>query len=234
METLLTILGGTLGILVPFLFIFTLLKGIEKAPFEEIKKSLYKRNTVIGVLTWTALVWILAIADVFSYHLGDNIPRFVIALFIPVLIGLFLLTNKTFQTIINHTPLANLVGAQTFRLAGASLLLIVYAGVLPIAFNSGGYGDILTGSLALIAAILLSKKSQTSSLFFWAFSLSGLLDLLNVAYMLLAYYPLYNNTLPSSAAAADFSLIMLPAIAAPIALLLHLYAIRNFLLKKSN
>ena len=232
MELILKVLGAGLGILVPFIFMCTLRKGVENAPFEAQQKAGYKKTLVTVTLLWTALVWVLSLAGIFSYHVGDAIPRFVIPLVLPVLVGLFMLTNKTFQTILDHTPLSTLVGAQTFRLAGMVLLVIAYLGILPSAFASGGYGDIATGSLALIAWLMLSKQTSGSKLFFWLFNIVGLCDLLNVAYLLLAYYPLYNSSLPSSAAAADFSLVMLPAIAAPIALLLHFYSLRNYLLKK--
>jgi hypothetical protein len=61
----------------------------------------------------------------------------------------------------------------------------------------------------------------------------GLCDLLNVAGLLFYFYPSSSSVVPSSAALADFSLVMVPALAAPIALILHLYAIRNFLLRES-
>ena len=46
-----------------------------------------------------------------------------------------------------------------------------------------------------------------------------------MAYLLLAHYPLYNDTVPSSAPAFQFSLVLIPALAAPMALMLHLFAL---------
>ncbi len=54
-------------------------------------------------------------------------------------------------------------------------------------------------------------------------------DLLNVLRLLFVCYPIWNTATPSSAPAGDFALVMLPAMAAPGALMLHAYAIRNAL-----
>ena len=75
--------------------------------------------------------------------------------------------------------------------------------------------------------MMLAKKSPGATLLFVLFSVVGMCDLLNVAGLLFYYYPSWSSAVPSSAALADFSLVMVPALAAPIALTLHLYAIRN-------
>jgi hypothetical protein len=232
METILKIMGGALGILVPILLIYTLNSGISKAPFPEDKKKSYRILSMTFIIGWTGLVWMLSIRGVFSYHIGDQVPRFLIALFVPALTGILLLLDKTFRVIIDHISVSLLVGVQTFRLAGFAFLIIAGMDILPKAFSSGGYGDILTGALAIIASRMLVRKDDGSKLFFWAFNLSGLIDLLNVAFLLLYYYPIWNHSEITSAAAFDFSIIMIPAIAAPVALILHFYSIRNYLFIK--
>ena len=47
---------------------------------------------------------------------------------------------------------------------------------------------------------------------------------------MLAYDPIWHHGTPSSAPLAQFALVMVPAIAAPFALLLHTYAIRGAIL----
>jgi hypothetical protein len=65
---------------------------------------------------------------------------------------------------------------------------------------------------------------------FWGATLAGLGDLLNVAYLIAAYYPIWFPGAPSSAPAADFALVMIPALAAPCALLFHVFALRAVVL----
>ena len=187
MDMLLKIMGASLGILVPILFIYAVKKGISNSQLgENDKKHLHKYSMIIIIL-WAALVWALSLTSVFGYSEGDTFPRFLLPLFIPVIIGVGLLFNKKFNTIIDNIPLATLVGVQTFRLAGFAFLLIVAVGILPHPFASGGYGDIATGALALISGLLLAKKRSSGKLFFLLFSAIGLLDLMNVTLKLLTY-----------------------------------------------
>src|SRR5262245_56113608 len=185
---------------------------------------------IAAVTGWTLLVWGASLRGLIRYHPGDAFPRFVIPLVVPVLAAVALIARSSvFRTVLDHAPLGTLVGVQTFRLAGVAFLLIVYLGILPPAFARAGYGDLVTGALALSAALTLARKSRSSHTLFWLFSAAGLYDLMNVAYLLLAYYPLYNDSVPSSAPAFEFSLVLIPALAAPMALLLHLFALRSYL-----
>jgi len=227
MEMILKIMGAALGVLVPYLFVVTVNKGIQRSHLDDASKARLQKTVVALVGGWTALVWTFSLAGIFSFHAGDVFPRFLLPLFIPVLFGLALLFRPEMRTILDHTPLSVLVGVQTFRFAGLAFIIIAHRGILPMPFVSGGYGDIATGALALSTAILLSRKKKVAKVFFTAFSAVGLIDLLNVAALLLNYYPIWYSAVPNSSPAADFSLIMIPAIAAPIALLLHFYALRS-------
>jgi len=230
MDVVLKIMGGSLGLLVPCLFVIALAKGIERAPLDAAKKA-SSRSWIMGLVTcWTIAVWALSLAGTFSFHAGDKIPRVLIPLFVPVLVGLGALASRDFRAVLDHTPLATLVGVQSFRFAGAAFLLVVHLGILPGAFDTGGYGDLITASLAVIASLLLMRGPIAIGLAaFWGFTLAGLFDLLNVAYLILRYYPIWYSDAPSSGALSDFALIMIPAVAAPLALLLHTYAIRSVL-----
>jgi len=230
METLLLVAGAALGLIVPFLFTHTLAQGIERSPFPPATKPRFKTLAIAAVGGWTLLVWIASLSGLIRYHPGDSFPRFVIPLLVPVLAAVALAASSSdFRTVLDHAPLGTLVGVQTFRLAGVAFLLIVYLGILPPSFARAGYGDLATGALALSASLALARKSRSSHSLFWLFSAVGLYDLMSVAYLLLAYYPLYNDTVPSSAPVFEFSLVLIPALAAPMALLLHLFALRSYL-----
>lgn len=232
MATMLKFMGAALGVLVPYLFWYAIRKGIDVTPFDQIRRARLRKASSLLVWGWTALVWICSLTGLFSFHEGDMIPRFLLPLLGPVLLGLALLFTQDFRTILDHTPLPVLAGVQAFRFAGVAFFMITQMGILPMPFISGGYGDIITGVLALLSGILLSKQKKSGRAVFLAFSAVGLIDLLNVAYLLLKYYPTWYDSVPNSAPAADFSLIMIPAIAAPVALLLHVYGLRNLALQK--
>jgi hypothetical protein len=173
------------------------------------------------------LVWALSLAKILDYHDGDRVPRFAIPLIVFVLIGLYFIKNKDFQAILSAMPLSALVSVQVFRFAGTAFFIIAFLNILPRAFQFAGYGDMLTGALAVFSSIALVKQSKNAKWLFWLFNGVGLLDLLNVAFLLLYYYPVWSHHIPTSENATRFSLVMIPALVAPIAMLLHIYAIFN-------
>jgi hypothetical protein len=59
-------------------------------------------------------------------------------------------------------------------------------------------------------------------------------DLLNVSRILLTYYPSWFDGTPSTAGAGEFPLILVVAVVAPIALLLHIYSIRGLILAEKR
>jgi hypothetical protein len=213
--------------MIPFLFAMSLNKGIQNSNFDAKRKLKYRQTIIWAITLSTVLVWKLSLSKILDYHKGDSIPRFAIPLVLFVCIGIYLIKNKDFQTILAAVPLSALVGAQAFRFAGVAFLLIAYLKILPQAFQLAGYGDFLTGSLAVLSSTALLKKSGNSKLLFWLFNMVGLLDLLNVASLLLLYYPIWSQSIPTSEPATQFSLVMIPALVAPIAMLLHIYAIFN-------
>jgi hypothetical protein len=228
METILMVLGGVLGVVVPGLFAYALIQGVARSPWSDARKAAARR-TIIGVTAaWTAAVWGFSLAGLISYHPGDSWPRIALPLFIPVIAAIALAWHPVARTVIDRTPVATLAGVQAFRLAGFVFLIIPGLGLLPPAFVIGGYGDLATGLLAAVAGVQLAKRSKGASVWFVLFSLTGLVDLLNVASLLFYYDPSWSPAAPSSAALADFSLVMVPALAAPMALILHLCAIKNF------
>jgi hypothetical protein len=230
METLLLVAGAALGLIVPFLFTHALTQGIERSPLTPAAQARLKTRAIATVGGWTLLVWAASLSGLIRYQPGDSLPRFVIPLMVPIVAAVALAASSSdFRTVLDHAPLGTLVGVQTFRIAGVAFLLIVYLGILPPSFARAGYGDLVTGALAVSAALALARRSRISHTLFWLFSAAGLYDLMNVAYLLLAYYPLYNDTVPSSAPAFEFSLVLIPALAAPMALLLHLFALRAYL-----
>ncbi|TGK00987.1 hypothetical protein EHO59_13795 [Leptospira semungkisensis] len=232
---LINLVTCALGILTPILFSRLLLKGIGALDVDQGVKQKLRIRIVTFITVWVALVWGLTIAGVFSYQSGDIIPRYLFALTIPVLIGVMMLRMPRFVRLISGIPLELLVGVQVFRLLGFVFILVARNGEGPKDFELAGYGDILTGLTAALAGILLFMKIRTAPIMAWIFTMVGMLDLLNVARILLVFDPIWSNSTPSSIAAGRFPMMLVLGLVAPIALLLHVYAIRGLILfnKKS-
>ena len=139
MEIILKIMGGAVGLLVPYLFVFVLNKGLENSSLDKVISSTLKKKLVFIVSLWVVLVWLLSITNVLSYHDGDIFPRFIVPLFVPVILGLLLLRNNYFRLIVNNIPFHTLVGVQAFRLAGFAFLIVVNINLLPKAFINGRF-----------------------------------------------------------------------------------------------
>jgi hypothetical protein len=158
LDTILTVLGGILGVAVPVLFAFAMNQGVARSPLSDAQKCAYRRTINIVTIFWTAAIWIASLTGMMNYQPGDSWPRIALPLFIPVIIALALLLHPAVKTVINNIPAATLVGVQTFRLAGFVFLIIPGLGHLPKAFVTGGYGDIATGLLAMGAGTMLARK----------------------------------------------------------------------------
>lgn len=220
------VVGVMLGVISPAAFIYALASGIKKVEWEESRKKSYWDLLLIGIIGWTLLVFMLTIGGYFEYVEGDILPRFLAGLGIPVTIMVLLQFRTSFNEIIDRIPLHILIGTQFFRLFGAVFFLVATSGLGPGDFMSSGYGDIITGLLAISTAIILYKRLSCSKLMVWIFSIVGLLDLLNVSRILLMYYPSWTATNPTTEAAGSFPLMLIVGITAPVALLLHIYTLR--------
>jgi len=225
METIIMIMCGALSLMIPLLFAMNLSKGILLSDLDAGKKLKYRQAVFLVITIATLLVWALSLSGILDYHTGDAVPRFAVPLVVFAGIGVYFIKNKDFQSILYALPLSSLVGAQVFRFAGTAFLLIAYLNILPQAFQIAGYGDLMTGILAVLSSSALLKNSANSKLLFWLFTLVGLLDLLNVAFLLLLYYPEWSHSTVTSERATQFSLVMIPALVAPVAMLLHIYSI---------
>ena len=67
METLLTVAGAALGVLVPALLFFALRQGIDRTSFEPKQKRRYQRIAFASIASWTAVVWVASLAGWIAY-----------------------------------------------------------------------------------------------------------------------------------------------------------------------
>ncbi len=218
--------GILLGIISPVALLYVLAQGVRAVTWNQQQKRAFWRQALFGIIGWTALLFALTFAGVFEYREGDIIPRFLLGLVLPVGILLIIYFRSSFQEVLNAIPLHVTVGAQFFRVFGAVFLLIARSGMGPQDFVSSGYGDVATGILAITASILLYQRNQYGANAAWLFTGIGLLDLLNVSRILLANYPIWSDANPSTALAGSFPMMLVLGITAPVALALHLYAVR--------
>ena len=215
-----------LGSAFPLLLVVALVFGIDRSNFDTRKKLNYKLKAGI-LLIWATFVWIISYEGLFNYVDGDIAPRFLMALIIPVSIGLLMFKSSNFIKVLDNIPHSAIVGIQGLRILGISFLFVATHGLGPAEFASAGYGDLVTGTLAIIGSLLLLTRSQYARPAVWLFNIAGMFDLLNVSRILLKFYPSWYDMEPSTAIAGEFPTVLILGIAAPIALMLHVYSIRS-------
>jgi hypothetical protein len=184
-------------------------------------------------MSWSLLIWTSGYFGWFAYQAGDDVPRFLFPLFIPVLILVGSLGFISIRNVLNQIEVHQLVGFQFWRIFGAVFFLVAITELGPRDLTASGYGDVITGTLAIIAYTLLKQNHDWSKYAVWGFMLVGITDLFAVLYILLVHYPIWSESLPSSSGAGLYPLIYIVGIVAPIALFGHILILRKFLLGHS-
>ncbi|HXE52845.1 MAG TPA: hypothetical protein VN541_07525 [Tepidisphaeraceae bacterium] len=180
---------------------------------------------------WIAAVWTLAANGVFQKAIG-KVPVLPLAIFLPVVLGLFVLTrSQAVGSLLDATPASWLVGIQVYRILGGMFLVYWIRSAIPGAFAlPAGIGDVATGLLALPAAVWIASglpigrrigiRWNLLGLFDFAVAVTmGLLTSPGPAHLLARAHP---NTL-----IATFPTAMVPAFAVPFSTLLHVLSLRQ-------
>jgi hypothetical protein len=231
---IITTVSILLGILTPTVFIYVIQKGINNSKFDRVTTERYSSYLWGTVLLWVFVILAVTFQGLFSYHENDFLPRFIIALTFPIIAIVLLLRSKDFITILNNISLSHLVGGQFWRVFGTVFFVVALTGFGPESFISSGFGDLITGILAITAFWVIRKRLKSAKLFAWATTLFGLLDLTIILYILFTNYPIWSDAVPNTAAAGAFPLMLIVGLAAPVALQLHAFTIKKLLISKSQ
>lgn len=136
---------------------------------------------VVPFTLWLALIWDLAVNDVFRAVPGvrQAPPPLPVAIFLPLLIALPLLMvgSRRVAALLDAMPPGWLIGVQAFRIFGGIFLVGWMNGNLPGAFAiPAGIGDVTVGVLALPVARLVAAGTPSGRRIGVAWNLLGLTD----------------------------------------------------------
>lgn len=162
---------GTSILVVVVLSKFILIAGSKSGKNSaQVAKSL-----LIGLIAWPLIALLV----------GSNVeldfPILGIMIVLPLLIGAFTIMSPPVSKVLLNMPLHFLVALGIYRVVGALFLYLYYAGsdTLSRGFAlNAGWGDLVTGLLALPVAWLIWKRSSYANmaLIFW--SIFGIADLI--------------------------------------------------------
>ncbi|HEY4028180.1 MAG TPA: MFS transporter [Candidatus Dormibacteraeota bacterium] len=191
---------------------------------------------VVGVLAaWFGLAAALAINGAFRPTPGR--PA-LIGLFIvlPLIGGLIaLVRNKGLRRLLDDPASQRaLIVLQTYRVGGASFLVMFLLGQLPaIMAMPAGVGDVLTGAFAYSAFAALRDGRRGRAI---AWNVFGIVDLLVAVTLAVITGPGPTHlitTQPSTLALLTTPQVLVPAFIVPLALLMHVASLRGLLSRRT-
>jgi len=173
---------------------------------------------------WLVVSGLLARAGVYRQEPGDMVPWFLVAV-AGTLIALLLATRIPLISRILADPgtPARLALPHSLRVVGVSFLIVMSLGHLPAAFAmSAGLGDIAIGVAAPFVALQLSRGTGQAGAVL--FNVLGMLDLLVAGTLGFLLFRLVEVT-PSTAPLFLLPLALIPTVAVPLALTLHIVSL---------
>jgi hypothetical protein len=216
--------SGILRMLIVATVLFGLWRGLARAGFTRPERIATWLAVAIPLLAWCALVWRLALAGAMDVR-PSAFPAVPIATFVPLLVGFALLTrSRRVAAALDAIPTGWLVGLQVYRILGAVFLVQLALGNLSAFFAvPAGIGDVLVGLLALPVALYVNRDENRGRAIALRWNALGILDLAVALTMggLSSTGTLQALGLASSAPPFVYPLVMIPAFAVPLSLILH-------------
>jgi len=194
-----------------------------------------RRNAWLAVMIpftlWLAFVWGAAINGVFRGGVVP-VPLTPLAIFLPVIIGVpILLRSRRIGQVLDAMPASWLVALQVYRVLGSAFLIGWALGAVPGIFAlPAGIGDVITGLLALPAAIAVAAGTIEGRKAAIAWNIFGLLDFTVAVGIGLATSPgPLQLIVPAvtNAQLGTYPTVMIPAFAVPTSILLHAVSLRQ-------
>src|SRR5215217_8095518 len=175
---------------------------------------------------WFVVSGLLARAGVYSQDPGETVPWFFVAV-AGTLIALLLATRIPIVSRIladSGTP-ARLALPHTLRIVGVLFLILMAQGRLPAAFALPvGLGDIAIGLAAPFVARRLARGDGRAGAV--RFNVLGILDLIVAGSLGFLLFRVVEVT-PSTAPLFLLPLALIPTVAVPLALVLHIVSLRR-------
>jgi hypothetical protein len=194
-------------------------------------------DVTLALIAWLALTAFLANSGILLQF--EALPPRIMFVLVPALIAVFVVgTAPKFSPFLLAVPLAWIIGLQTFRLPLEIVLWQLHrAGVIaPLMTFEGRNFDILIGATAPVVAALYAKGRISLRWVGW-WNVAGLLLLANVVLhgLLSAPTPFQQiQTQPPTTFVARWPYVWLVALLVPLALFLHIVALRILGVEKTR
>lgn len=182
---------------------------------------------------WSAAAWTAAINGAFRTG-AASLPLLPAAILLPVIVGTpVLLLSKRIGQLLDAMPTTWLVALQLYRIFGTQWLVFWMRGVMPGLWAlPAGTGDVLTGLLALPAAIALATGTAQGRKTAILWNIFGLADVATAIALGMIMSPgPFQLIVPNGPGMAidTFPNVLTPAFVVPSSILLHVLSLRQLL-----
>ena len=205
--------------------------GLENTALTPGQRRLTWLAVMVPFTLWAALAWTAAINGVF--RLGASaLPLLPVAILLPVIVGTpVLLVSKRVGQLLDAMPMTWLIALQIYRIFGSQWLVYWLRGVLPGLWAlPAGAGDVLTGLLAVPAAIALAAGTAEGRKAAILWNIFGLADVAVAIALGMTMSPgPFQLIVPDgpSMAIDTFPHVLTPAFVVPSSILLHVLSLRQ-------
>ncbi len=180
----------------------------------------------VGLIAWLAVAQYLGSANAYFASSEAAMPTVLLGLLIPLIIAAIGLSlSGSIASLASAIPLAGIVAAQAYRVAGGIFLVLWADGRLPWQFAlPAGIGDVMTGGFAILVALLLAQEAAGARRSVYTWCLFGIADLVVAVTMgaMTSPGPVHLLALDApNLLISSYPLVMVPTFAVPLALMLH-------------
>jgi hypothetical protein len=216
------VLIGAIAIIATILF--GLRNALAKAAWSKHERATAFRFSAIILIGWFLLAFALGLAGVYRAA-PDRIPTIQYGIFIPFLIGAWLIWwSPGVGRIIDAVPQSWIVGVQLYRALGVIFLILYATDNMPGLFAwPAGVGDITVGLLAPVVALAYARDPQRNVGRVTTWNVLGIFDLVAaIATSFITSPSTLFSYEPPNELIAIFPLVLIPIYLVPLSLLLHL------------
>ncbi len=176
------------------------------------------------LLVWFLLVLVASVNGWFLGPRGQPPVLLGLAVWVPVLLGFLLFfASSAFRRFVRSINPVTITALQSYRaIAGAAMLVLYNWHQLPALFAlPAGWGDIIIGCTAPLAALALASGRRSGKMLFILWSVLGILDLVDAIFLGVAIQVRLLPTTIDVTVMSLFGMSLITVYFVPIAMLLH-------------
>lgn len=236
MQSLLYFISSSLFVLLVVGLLFSIFKYL----YQVLSRSAINVNrlktthilVLVAITTWLVLLAIIAQTGFLQNFMA--MPPHLLTVILPPLITVFVLSSsKKILQLLKHISLKSLIYIQTFRILMEFILWLLYKHIIPIQMSFEGFNyDILIGISAFIVAYYYGMGIEffNQKWFLISWNVAGIALLMNIVIIAILSTPSpfrqFMNE-PANTVIAYFPFVWLPGFVVPVALMMHLFALRK-------